>query len=54
MEERHRGLVIIFAPVCVLSLVTDISPILFVVAAAFVGIGLQALVWRKRGKEGGK
>lgn len=49
-----KCLVIIFAPVCVLSLVTDISPILFVVAAAFVGIGLQALVWRKRGKEGGK
>ena len=36
-----KCLVIIFAPVCVLSLVTDISPILFVVAAAFVGIGLQ-------------
>ena len=49
-----KCLVIIFAPVCVLSLVTYISPILFVVTAAFVGIGLQALVWRKRGKEGGK
>ena len=49
-----KCLVIIFLPVCILSLVTDISPILFVVAAAFVGIGLQALVWRKGGKEGGK
>lgn len=49
-----KCLVIIFAPVCVLSLVTDISPILFVVAAAVVGIGLQALGWRKAGKEGGK
>lgn len=46
--------VVIFVPVCALSLLTDVSPIIFVVAAAVAGIGLQALVWRKAGKEGGK
>ena len=48
------SLVLIFLPVCALSLFTKISPVILVVAAAVLGILFSLLKWHRSGKEAGK
>lgn len=48
------SLVLIFAPVCALSLFTKISPVILVVAAAVLGVVFSQIKWHRAKKEGGK
>jgi chromate transporter len=48
------SLVLIFLPVCALSLFTKISPVILVVAAAVLGTLFSLLKWHRSGKEAGK